>query len=172
MSAELVKKYDEIEGLKNKFLKKITNLSIEQLNKVPSDGGWSAGQVLYHVAFAESGTILVINKNLAETTTKQKSDLGSFFRNILLVISLKLPLKFKAPKQVSKVPEITTLVELIEYFDKNTTGFKKILNDLPVSLEDKFIFKHPRAGFFNINQTLNFTREHYLHHERQLDALL
>jgi len=43
---------------------------------------------------------------------------------------------------------------------------------LPVELEDKFIFKHPRSGLFNIDQTLNFVREHYLHHERQLNALL
>ena len=59
-----------------------------------------------------------------------------------------------------------------QYFDKNSADFKKILQDLPVELEDKFIFKHPRSGMFNIDQTLNFVREHYLHHERQLDALL
>ena len=50
--------------------------------------------------------------------------------------------------------------------------FQKILNDLPESLEDKFIFKHPILGLFNIHQTLNFSKEHLLHHERQLDALL
>lgn len=90
----------------------------------------------------------------------------------MLVIFLKLPLKFKAPKQVSKVPEQISLEELQTYYDKNSAAFKKILNDLPVELEDKFIFKHPRSGLLNIDQTLNFVREHYLHHERQLNALL
>lgn len=172
MSAELIEKYGEVEAVKSRFLKKAADLSNEHLNKIPANGGWSAGQTLYHCAFAESGTILVINKNLAENNIGSKSDLGSVFRNIALVIFLKLPLKFKAPKQVSKVPESITFDELKKYYDKNTADFKKILQELPAKLEDKFIFKHPRSGLFNIVQTLNFTREHYLHHERQLDALL
>ncbi len=172
MSTHLTEKYNEVKAVKDKFLKKTANLSNEQLNKIPANGGWSAGQTLYHCAFAESGTILVISKNLAENKVTAKSDIGSVFRNILLVIFLKLPLKFKAPKVVSKVPESISIDEIKNYFDKNTTDFTKILNDLPTDLEDKFIFKHPRSGLFNIGQTLNFTREHYLHHERQLDLLL
>lgn len=172
MSTQLTEKYNDVKAVKDKFLKKVAGLSNEQLNKIPPGGGWSAGQTLYHCAFAESGTIIVINKNLAENKVTEKSDIASVFRNIFLVIFLKLPLKFKAPKVVSKVPENISLEEIKKYFDKNTTDFTKILNDLPVELEDKFIFKHPRSGLFNIDQTLNFTREHYLHHERQLDALL
>lgn len=172
MSARLTEKYDDIEAVKGKFLKRVAGLSNEQLNKIPADGGWSAGQTLYHCAFAESGTLLVINKNLAEDRVKLKSDFGSIFRNLFLVISLKLPFKFKAPKVVSQVPESVTHEELKAFYDKNSAGFRKILNELPAELEDKFIFKHPIAGLFTIDQTLNFTREHYLHHERQLDALL
>lgn len=172
MSAALTDKYNEVEAVKNKFLKKTGSLTHEQLNKVPANGGWSVGQTLYHCAFAESGTILVINKNLAEGKVVQKSDLSSVLRNISLVLFLKLPLKFKAPKQVSKVPESISLEEIQKYYDKNSAEFKKILNDLPAELEDKLIFNHPRAGLFNIGQALNFVREHYMHHERQLDALL
>ena len=73
-------------------------------------------------------------------------------------------------RQAQVTEELNT--ELKKYFDKNTADFKKVLQDLPVELEDKFIFKHPRSGLFNIDQTLTFTREHYLHHERQLNALL
>jgi uncharacterized damage-inducible protein DinB len=83
MSAPLSEKYNDIEAVKSKFLKKVEGLTHEQLNKIPADGGWSAGQTLYHCAFAESGTILVINNNLAENKIHQKSDIGSVFRNIL-----------------------------------------------------------------------------------------
>jgi uncharacterized damage-inducible protein DinB len=172
MSTELTEKYAEIAMVKENFLKKISKLNHEQLNRIPANGGWSAGQVLYHVAFAESGTILVIQKNLAENKVRLSSDLMSVVRNVMLVLTLKSPLKFKAPKVVSKVPETTTYDELKTYFDKNSVAFKKILEQLPAELEDKFIFKHPIGGLFNITQTLNFTREHYLHHERQLDASL
>ncbi|MFN8238875.1 MAG: DinB family protein [Chitinophagales bacterium] len=172
MSDTLVEKYGEIESIKNRFLKRTANLSSEQLNKQSVDGGWSAGQVLYHTAYAESGTILVIRKNLEEQKVNIPSDISGVLRNILLVILLKLPLKFKAPKAVSKVPDAITFDELKDYFDRNSAAFKQILLDLPAELEDKYIFKHPRGGLFNIQQTLNFTREHYLHHERQLNALL
>ncbi len=172
MNKALVEKYREIDSIKNKYLQKVAQLSTEQLNRKPANDGWSAGQVLYHVAFAESGTILVINRNLKENKVNLKSDLGSVFRNILLVLTLKLPLKFKAPKVVSKVPENISFEELKDYFNRNTEAFGLILQDLPEALEDKFIFRHPMGGLFNIQQTLNFTREHYLHHERQLDALL
>lgn len=172
MSEQLASKYAEVEKIKNKFLSKVVHLSQEQLNKVPENGGWSAAQVLYHCAYAESGTLLVIHKNLDENKVNSKSDIGSVFRNILLVISLKLPLKFKAPKAVSKVPEEISFEEIKIYFENNSLKFKKLLFDLPEALEDKFIFKHPRAGMFNIIQTINFTREHYLHHEKQLEDLL
>ncbi len=172
MSEQLVSHYNDIETVKNEFLTKVARLSPEQLNKKAANGGWSAAQVLYHVAFAESGTILVINRNLKENKVNLKSDLVSTVRNTLLVLSLKSPLKFKAPKVVSKVPESITLDELKDYFDRNSIQFKQILRDLPETLEDKFIFRHPIGGLFNIQQTLNFTKEHYLHHERQLDVLL
>ncbi len=172
MKQELLHKYDTINNIKNKLLNKVAKYSQEELNKVPEYGGWSAGQVLFHVAFAESGTILVINKNLAENKVYLKGNFRSVLSNIFLVISLKLPLKFKAPKAVSKVPDSITFEEISNYFDKNTQDFKKILEELPNELENKLIFKHPRAGLFTIHQTLNFTREHYLHHESQLDRLL
>jgi len=172
MIKQLAAQYDAIQAIKDRFLQKTTGLSHEQLNKIPAKGGWSAGQTLYHCAFAESGTILVINKNLTENKVKLKRDFVSTLRNLFLVITLKSPLRFKAPKVVSKVPESITHEELNAFFEKNTADFRKILNELPSELEDKFIFKHPIAGLFTIEQTLNFTREHYLHHERQLDALL
>lgn len=172
MSKALAEKYKEIEAVKNRFLEKSARLTTEQLNKRPSDGGWSAGQVLYHCAFAESGTILVIHKNLAENKVRLKRDLGSVFRNLLLVMFLKSPLKFKAPKVVSKVPDSISMEEIRQFYDKNSSDYHTILNELPAELEDKYIFKHPMSGLFTIEQTLSFTKEHYLHHERQLDALL
>ena len=172
MSIALAEKYQEIETIKNKFLQKVANLNAEQLNKVAVNGGWSAGQTLYHCAFAESGTIIVMQKNLAENKVQLQSNIGSVFRNILLVVLLKLPIKFKAPKVVSSVPEHVSIKEIQDYFAKNTNDFKQLLINLPLELEDKYIFKHPRSGWFNIQQVLHFVSEHYAHHERQLDEVL
>ena len=172
MNAQLVKKYEAIDAIKQRYLKRVSSVSLEKLNAIPANGGWSLGQVLFHVAYAESGTVLVINRNLAEDKVKLKSNISAIVRHLLLVAFLRSPFKAKAPKGVSKVPESITHDEISKYFDKNTTDFKKILADLPTELENKFIFKHPVGGLFNIEHTLDFVREHYLHHEMQLNALL
>ena len=172
MSVQLVEKYNDIASIKQKLLAKISTISDEKFNELPSNGGWSLGQTYYHVYFSEYGTIKTIQKNLRENKVMNDTKIGDVFRNIFLVIMLKLPIKFKAPKVVSKVPEIISKKEIEEMFAKNSEEFKSILNDLPNDLENKQIFKHPIAGLFNINQCMNFVREHYMHHERQIDALL
>ncbi len=167
--SRLLKRYAEIETIKNRLLQKAEKLTVEELNHSPSEGKWSAGQVLFHTYYSESGTIKVIQKNLAEKKTDRKSDLGGTLRNLLLMGFLRSPMKFKAPAVASKVPESITLDEVKSLFEKNNNEFKKILQELPDELHDKYIFKHPISGLFTINQTLNFVREHYLHHEPQLD---
>lgn len=172
MSVQLVEKYNDIASIKQKLLAKISTISDEKFNELPSNGGWSLGQTYYHVYFSEYGTIKTIQKNLRENKVMNDTKIGDVFRNIFLVIMLKLPIKFKAPKVVSKVPDTISKKEIEEMFAKNSEEFKSILNDLPNDLENKQIFKHPIAGLFNINQCMNFVREHYMHHERQIDALL
>ena len=85
---------------------------------------------------------------------------------------MRSPLKIKAPAVASKVPDSITIDEIKEYFAMNSENYRQLLNDLPMELEDKQIFKHPLAGLFNIEQTIHFVREHYLHHEKQVNALL
>ncbi|HNM32084.1 MAG TPA: DinB family protein [Chitinophagales bacterium] len=172
MSSKLSDKYREIEIVKNRFLKKAEGLSNAQLNKIPTDGGWSAAQVLYHCGMAERETINNIVKNLQAHPTKIKENLRSKINGSLLMVFLRLPLKFKAPKIVSTVPENISFDSLKNDYDKSTDDFKKLLQDFPNELRDKLIFKHPIVGLLTIEQTVGFLAEHYLHHEKQLDKLL
>jgi uncharacterized damage-inducible protein DinB len=172
MSADLIKEYSEIDVVKNRFLQKAEKVSHQQLNQLPENSGWSAGQVLYHCAMAENATIDTINKNLKENRVQLDSNWKSKYRNALLVLFLKLPFKYKAPKIVSSVPAEISYDEIKKRFNDGSIEFKEVLQKLPVGLEDKLIFKHPFLGLFDIHQTLKFLLEHYLHHERQLDALL
>ena len=172
MSNNLLKKYDAIEQMKAHFLKKVEGFSDEQLNTIPVNNGWSAAQVLYHCAFVEDGVIVTIQKNLAENKVYIQKDFKSILRSVFLDLALKSPLKFKAPKVVSKVPNQVSLVELKKFNEANSIKFLQILHELPAELEDKYIFKHPISGLFTIHQTLDFLYKHFVHHERQLDALL
>lgn len=172
MSKQLAKKYEDIEDVKNQFLQKVANIPDDLFNQKPDDGSWSLAQVFYHIYFVEFGTITTINKNLKADKVKLNAGISNVFRSLLLKIILKSPFKFKAPKVVSEVPAQISFQEIKEMFDKNTQAFKDVLTDLPEALENKQIFKHPLAGLFTINETLHFVREHYLHHEMQIDRLL
>ncbi len=172
MSVQLAKKYNEIEKIKQEFLLKIETISPEKSNTVPAEGKWSLGQVYFHLYYAESGTIKVIQKNLRENKIKNKSGISDNLRSVLLKAVMRSPLKIKAPAVASKVPDSITIDEIKEYFAMNSENYRQLLNDLPMELEDKQIFKHPLAGLFNIEQTIHFVREHYLHHEKQVNALL
>jgi uncharacterized damage-inducible protein DinB len=172
MSEQLAKRYHQIENIKKRYLEKITSVPEETFNKIPGENSWSIGQVMYHLYFSESGTIKVIQKNLRENKVKSRSGLSDLARNILLMFFLKGPFKFKAPAVAQKVPDTITKEEITKLFQKNTEEFKTILEELPSNLENKRIFKHPISGLFNINQTLNFVSEHYLHHEGQVNRLI
>lgn len=173
MSADLTREYQQIEKVKNRFLKKSENLSYEQLNRVPQDKGWSAAQVLYHCNLVETATFDMIRKNLNEERVKSDSDLKSRFRSAILVLFLRLPfLKFKAPKQVSEVPTEISYSAIKTSFENSSSDSKELLLEIPEEFEKKYIFKHPSVGLLNIHQTLKFLNAHYFHHERQLDALL
>lgn len=155
--------------LKNRFLKKSENLSYEQLNRVPQDNGWSAAQVLFHCNLVETATFDMIRKK----RVKSDSDLKSRFRSAILVVFLRLPfLKFKAPKQVSEVPTEISYSAIKTSFENSSSDSKELLLEIPEEFEKKYIFKHPSVELLNIHQTLKFLNAHYLHHEKQLDALL
>ncbi|MDB5228316.1 MAG: hypothetical protein JWN78_2509 [Bacteroidota bacterium] len=172
MSVRLVSRYNEIDAIKKRYIDKVADMPDEQLNKHAGNGQWTAGQLLYHLYFSESGTIKVIQKNLRENKVKNRSGISDILRNILLMGFLRSSMKFKAPAVASKVPDHVSLEEIKGLYEKNTAEFKTLLAELPKELENKQIFKHPISGLFNINQTLNFVREHYLHHEAQLKRLL
>ena len=104
MNEQLSRQYQGIQKTKTDLLNKIKTVDEEQLNRKPTDGSRSLGQVYYHCYLAEYGTIKTIEKNLKENKVKLQSEFADKIRNILLLIVLKSPLKFKAPAVVQKVP--------------------------------------------------------------------
>lgn len=151
MSAELIKIYDEIDKVKALFLQKVEKISDRQLNQQPENGGWSAGQVLYHCDLVESATFDTITNNLKKDKVSLESDWKSKLRSSVLVMFLKLPLKFKAPKVVSKVPEKINYDELFKRYKDTTEAFRDVLHHLPKDLEKKLIFNHPSVGLLDIH---------------------
>ena len=163
----LTKQYEKIEALKGKMLQKVAAKSKSEQHAKPSEGKWSEMQVLIHLIEAETGVIAYINKKTADTGKLQNATLGNWIKSRLLVILLSLPLKFKAPKVLKEPSNEISLDAATKQWIKNSADFKEIIARMD-KLEDKIVFKHPVAGYFNLSQTFDFIYNHMQHHYGQL----
>ena len=70
------------------------------------------------------------------------------------------------------IPEGIAIEELTLRWNNSRMQLKELLESLPESLLDKYIFKHPVAGKMNIYGGLDFLKEHVRRHEFQIKKLL
>jgi hypothetical protein len=143
----------------------------QQFHAVPDNAGWSLQQVLFHLWNVTDLAIEVMEKQRSKAGNRDNIGIGGRFRSALIKAVLWLPFKFKAPKNVSHVPNDLSFDELKERWDNTVTRAHELIDAFPAHLEDKPIFKHPAAGWFSLNQTMEFIADHNEHHQRQLDAL-
>ena len=62
MHASLEKVFNEIESQRESVLASFQSMTVEQLNKVPHPGSWSAAEVLSHVLAAERLSVAYMKK--------------------------------------------------------------------------------------------------------------
>lgn len=153
------------------YLQKAANLSEDKFHQPATNGGWSVQQVIFHLVIAAEGIIQLMERKVNKSGELQKSDLTATLRSIFLTIMLKLPLKFKAPKVIANTPNDLSYAEVKEKWEAVKQQYIQFISRFPAHMEDKLIFKHPVAGWFNLEQSIQFLGDHIRHHEKQLEAL-
>jgi hypothetical protein len=129
--------------------------------------------VIAHLITAERLSIQYLHKKIQAINEVENTGLLEELKMVVLIISQRLPFKFKAPKVVV---ENTKPYASLQELEKEWTAVR---NELKIVLE-KFnddqlkrkIYKHVVAGKLNIQQTLLFFREHIIHHQQQIKRLL
>jgi hypothetical protein len=92
---------------------------------------------------------------------------------IVIILSQRLPFKFKAPKTVvENTKPSTSLQELEQEWTTVRNELKIVLEKFNDDQIKRKIYKHVVAGKLNIQQTLLFFREHVIHHQQQIKRLL
>lgn len=164
-------RYIELSDLKNRVLNNLVDFTVEELNYKPSENEWSISQVIEHLIESETGTNKYINYKLKNVDEQPKAGLKSFVSSKVLNKKLKSNEKFKVPSVLSE-PEIgKSYAQLKESWDNSRMYLIKTVETFPKNKSKKAIFKHPRAGLLNMNQTLRFLINHIHHHIPQIDAL-
>lgn len=88
---------------------------------------WSINQIIAHLITAEDLSILYLNKKILGINEVKDSGLLEELKMILLIVSQRLPLKFKAPKIViDSTSDETDLNKLIAKWDLTRLELKII----------------------------------------------
>ena len=172
MNSSLQKKFESLESQRKTLLHSLQNLSAEKLNHQP-EGKWSINQVIAHLIAAEKLSLVYLTKKIQAINEVENTGVVEELKMIALIISQRLPLKFKAPRMVV---ENTSHSQELSKLEQEWTSLRQELKLLLENFSDdqinRKIYKHIRAGKLNIQHALIFFREHIIHHQRQLNHLL
>jgi hypothetical protein len=142
----------------------------------PVPGQWAAAQVIHHLLTAEKTIVRALQKSLATgPNTWRLGTLKHRLRSLLLRLALRLPgLKFKVPTTLPPPPApeaIRPLPELREQWASIRRQLEQVLNEFPGNKLGHTVFRHPRAGWLTVGQTVLSILDHTLHHQRQLNRI-
>ena len=172
MNARVKPLFDRLEVQRVQLQHLIKDLSDVELNKHPAEK-WSIAQVISHLIASEQLSVGYLNKKMLGIQTAEKSGLKEDLKMLLLIVSQRLPFKFKAPRTiVENTPVYGNVDQLISAWDKTRVDLKEVLQKFEDDQINLKIFKHPRAGMLNIQQAIRFFREHIIHHTPQVKNLL
>lgn len=172
MHKSLQNRYNRLQSAKNNILQLASTIEESKQNKQPKEGAWSVNQIIYHLMNAEKGTVAYINKKKLGIKEIQNTNLATTFRYFILLSSLILPIKWKAPAVVSYAPENLNLQDLIAEWEKVRAEMQTLLTEIEPNHLNKELFKHPLAGRLNIKQTLGFMYHHINHHYKQVERTI
>ncbi len=173
MNNHFVQIVHELEQQRTALIARARQLSPEQFNFSPAPGKWSINQILVHIIEAEQLSIAYMKKKKLGIDGLQNSGITETLRLWLLIISQRIPVKYKAPRVVV---ENTKNASSIEEVDARWQAVREELLFLLGGIEEKdirkVIYKHPLAGRLDTRQALVFFREHIMHHMPQIKRLL
>ncbi|QSE97976.1 DinB family protein [Fulvivirga lutea] len=173
MNAKVKEKFQSLEYQKEYLLVMTADVSEAQANKKFDEGQWSLAQTLFHLYLVEQKTFEDISKRIKNNQKAENVGIKEKFRHSLLKLFLKLPIKYKAPRTVSEpIPEVVNLEELKSDWANLRESFRLLLSIQTDSQLELKLFKHPRVGYLNLIQTIEFIKAHHKHHLAQIKRLL
>lgn len=172
MQPELQKLFDWIELQKSLLLNQIEPLTPAQLNAHPP-GKWSLSQLLAHLITSEQLSIQYLKKKIQAIEEQPNTGIIEELKMLTLIISQRLPFKFKAPKVVvDHTPAFSNVDEIKTAWNQTRSELKDLLSRFSHQHLKRKIYKHPIAGKLNIVQAMRFFQEHIIHHTPQIKRLL
>jgi DinB superfamily len=163
--------YKKLEHEREMLSINLAKLPLGKLNYSPQ-GKWSINQIVAHLITAERLSLLYMQKKIQGIEEADDSGIVEELKMLVLIVSQRLPLKFKAPKVVKEHTSNTdNLEQLNRDWEKVRGDLKQLLETIPDKRINRKIYKHVFAGKLNVKHALRFLREHIIHHMPQIERL-
>ena len=168
MNSLLEKTFSLLEGQRADLLSEIKKASNGKFNN-RANNKWSISQIAGHLITAESLSVGYINKKINAIKEVENTGFFSEVKLWLFIVSQRLPIKYKAPKNLGDQPKAYPDVASLEKDWNEVRQELKLLLDKFTNADlKKKIYRHPVMGRGNIIHALVFFREHIIHHWPQI----
>jgi len=155
----------ELQDTVSEFQKLISSFDERQLNKVPYEGSWTAGQVAQHIILANSGFADVLNGPVKDTERAPDEQIEKI-REIFLNFNTKMNSPdFILPtlKEYNKVKQLNAL-------EKIKLDVSKAVDDLDLD-KTCLAFELPVFGHLTRQEAVYFVIYHTQRHAQQLGRI-
>ncbi len=163
--------FEKMEARKADLLRSLSSLAADTLNRAPEPGAWSILQVIAHLTKSEGGTLQYIKKKTQDPQALPKTGLVPWLRIGVLIVGIRSPFKFKAPKATADVPERGDFQAASLAWAEVREDWREFVDAFPAVLNDRTIFRHPFVGLLGPAQTMIFLNEHLGNHARQISRI-
>jgi hypothetical protein len=169
LNIRLKREFELLEKETQDLLNKLNALRAVEWNNVSGIERWSIGQILTHLLTAEILSLNYMKKKSLGVEKLKNSGWVESIKILLLKISQRLPIKYKAPAHViANTLQALSFNELKEQWRMAREDLKKFLEGIDDRNIRKKIYKHPVVGYLDVVQAIMFTREHFHHHLPQI----
>lgn len=174
MNVKTEKQFKRIDAKLLQLLNELSQYSDEKLNSKPSSDSWSTLQVIHHLMLAENLSAKYIQKKLSFNPKLKNVNILTGIRMVILKNYNLLPIKLKAPKNVSveNLPEQSSLSEASQQWLAQRAALRAYLETLPEEIFRKELYKHPIAGRLSLYGMLAFFEGHFDRHLKQIHRIL
>ncbi len=172
MNHTLAKLFKSLETQRNELVISLRGLPADRHN-YHAEGRWSINQIVAHLIAAEKISMAYLQKKIGAINEVDNTGIYEEMKIVALIVSQRLPLKFRAPRiVVENTTQTTDILQLEKEWDSVREELRQLLEKVEDDQIKRRIYKHVRAGKLNIQHALIFFREHIIHHHPQIKRLM
>ena len=172
MHPELLSVWDAMEADRASLFARLRAAETSSLQAPLGSGKWSALQHLRHMIMAETASQAYIKKKLLYADTVQAAGWFDSMRASLLRTWFKMGAKAKSPPAFANPPANENPEQVLADYDTIRKDFQALLETIPTNLVHGQLFRHAIAGKMHLPDALLFTRTHFQHHGKAIEAAL